>query len=66
LILTALELERSDSVVIADKVGDTACTFLAGHYRAEQVIADRFSRDARLAIERRGDLIEAYLREAAV
>ena len=30
LLLTALELERSDGAVVADKVGDTACTFLAG------------------------------------
>ena len=30
LILTALELERSEGAVIADKVGDTACIFLAG------------------------------------
>jgi exodeoxyribonuclease V alpha subunit len=44
LILTALELERSESAVIADKVGDTACTFLAGLYRAEQAIADRLIR----------------------
>ena len=44
LILTALELERSEGVVIADKVGDTACTFLAGLYRAEQAIADRLIR----------------------
>src|SRR5271169_4277461 len=43
-ILTALELERSDGAVIADKVGDTACTFLAGLYRAEQAIADRLIR----------------------
>jgi hypothetical protein len=28
LIVTALELERSEGAVIADKVGDTACTFL--------------------------------------
>ena len=41
LILTALEPERSEGAVIADKVGDTACTFLAGLYRAEQAIADR-------------------------
>ena len=41
LILTALELERSDGAVIADKVGDTTCTFLAGLYSAEQTIADR-------------------------
>jgi exodeoxyribonuclease V alpha subunit len=39
LLLTALELERSDGAVIADKIGDTACTF-----RAEQVIADRLIR----------------------
>src|SRR5271166_3578471 len=44
LILTALELERSEGAVIADKVGDTACIFLAGLYRAEQVIADRLIR----------------------
>ena len=44
LILTALELERSEGAVIADKVGDTACTFLAGLYRAEQAIAYRLIR----------------------
>jgi exodeoxyribonuclease V alpha subunit len=43
LILTALELERSEGAVIADKVGDTACTFLPGLYR-EQAIADRLIR----------------------
>src|SRR3984957_6930643 len=41
LILTALELEQSEGAVIADRVGDTACTFLAGLYRAEQAIAER-------------------------
>jgi exodeoxyribonuclease V alpha subunit len=44
LILTALELERSEGAVIADKVSDTACTFLAGLYRAEQAIAERLIR----------------------
>ena len=44
LILTALELEQSEGAVIADRVGDTACTFLAGLYRAEQAIADRLIR----------------------
>jgi exodeoxyribonuclease V alpha subunit len=44
LILTALELERSDGAVIADNVGDTACIFLAGLYRAEQAIAERLIR----------------------
>ena len=43
MILTALELERSDGAVIADKVGETACTFLAGLHRAEQSIADRLT-----------------------
>jgi exodeoxyribonuclease V alpha subunit len=46
LILTALELEQSDGAVVADRVGDAACTFLAGLYRAEQVIADRLIRIA--------------------
>jgi exodeoxyribonuclease V alpha subunit len=46
LILTALELERSEGVVIADKVGDNTCTFLAGLYRAEQAIAERLIRIA--------------------
>jgi exodeoxyribonuclease V alpha subunit len=44
LILTALELELSEGNVIADKVGETACTFLTGLYRAEQSIADRLIR----------------------
>ena len=44
LILTALELERSEGAVIADTVGDTACLFLAGLYRAEQAIAERLIR----------------------
>src|SRR6202522_2764700 len=46
MILTALELERSEGAVIADKVGETACTFLAGLYRAEQAIAERLIRIA--------------------
>src|SRR5271165_5660310 len=47
LILTALELERSEGAVIADKVGDAACMFLAGLYRAEQAISDRLIRIVR-------------------
>src|SRR5208337_249780 len=47
LILTALELERSDGAVIADNVGDAACMFLARLYRAEQAIADRLIRIVR-------------------
>jgi exodeoxyribonuclease V alpha subunit len=45
LIRTALDLERSEGAVIADKVGETDCIFLAGHYRAEQVTAERLIRN---------------------
>src|SRR4051794_3986927 len=41
LVQTALDLELADRTVIADAVGETACIFLAGLYRAEQVIAER-------------------------
>jgi exodeoxyribonuclease V alpha subunit len=41
LVLTALDLELADGTVIADTVGATACVFLGGLYRAEQVIAQR-------------------------
>lgn len=44
LVLTALELELSDGTVIADTVGETACIFLGGLYRAEKVIAERMTR----------------------
>jgi exodeoxyribonuclease V alpha subunit len=40
-VLTALDLELADGTVIADTVGATACAFLGGLYRAEQVIAER-------------------------
>jgi exodeoxyribonuclease V alpha subunit len=43
LIEAALEFEQSEGSVIADTVGDTACTFLAGLYRAEKTIADRLT-----------------------
>ncbi len=46
LIRTALDLELSEGAVIADKVGETDCVFLAGLYRAEQTIADRLIRIA--------------------
>jgi exodeoxyribonuclease V alpha subunit len=41
LVQTALDLELSDGTVVADTVADTACIFLGGLYRAEQVIAER-------------------------
>jgi exodeoxyribonuclease V alpha subunit len=46
LVLTALGLELDEGTVIADAVGDTPCIFLAGLYRAEQLIAERLLRVA--------------------
>ena len=44
LIRTALELELQEGTVIADRVGETPCVFLAGLYRAERTIAERLTR----------------------
>jgi exodeoxyribonuclease V alpha subunit len=44
LIRTALDLERQDGTVLADRVGETPCVFLAGLYRAERTIAERLMR----------------------
>jgi exodeoxyribonuclease V alpha subunit len=44
LIGTALDLELHEGNVIADRVGETPCVFLAGLYRAERVIAERLRR----------------------
>src|SRR3989440_5994103 len=44
LVQTGLDLELAERPVIADTVGETACIFLAGLYRAEQVIAERILR----------------------
>jgi exodeoxyribonuclease V alpha subunit len=44
LVQTALNLELGDGTVIADTVGETACIFLGGLYRAEQIIAERLLR----------------------
>jgi exodeoxyribonuclease V alpha subunit len=41
LARTALDLELAEGTVIADSVGETPCTFLAGLHRAERVIAER-------------------------
>src|SRR5580704_15718033 len=41
LVQTALDLELAERTVVADAVGETACVFLSGLYRAEQVIAER-------------------------
>src|SRR5450759_2215929 len=44
LIRTALELELQEGTVVADRVGETPCVFLAGLHRAERGIADRLTR----------------------
>src|SRR6516162_5251847 len=44
LVETALSLELSDGAVVADTVDGSACVFLGGLYRAEQVIAERLHR----------------------
>src|ERR1700680_4583126 len=44
LVRTALDLELADGTVIADRVGETRCTFLAGLHRAERAIAERLAR----------------------
>jgi exodeoxyribonuclease V alpha subunit len=44
LVQTALDLELAEGNVIADTVGEMACVFLAGLYRAEKVIAERLMR----------------------
>ena len=44
LFRTALDLELAEGTVIAATVGETACVFLGGLYRAEQVIAERILR----------------------
>ena len=41
LIGAALDLELAEGTVIADTLGDTACIFLAGLYRAERAIGER-------------------------
>ena len=41
LIRTALDLELAEGTVIADRLGDIDCVFLAGLHRAERAIAER-------------------------
>jgi exodeoxyribonuclease V alpha subunit len=50
LVRTALDLELADGAVIADSVGETPCTFLAGLHRAERAIAERLMRLANGAL----------------
>lgn len=44
LIGTALDFELAEGAVVADRVGEIDCVFLAGLHRAEQVIAERLLR----------------------
>jgi exodeoxyribonuclease V alpha subunit len=44
LIRTALDLELQKGTVVAGRVGETACVFLAGLHRAERAIAERLIR----------------------
>jgi exodeoxyribonuclease V alpha subunit len=44
LVRTALDLELQEGTVIADRVGETPCAFLAGLHRAERTIAERLMR----------------------
>ena len=43
-IRTALDLELQEGTVVADRVGETPCVFLAGLHRAERIIAERLTR----------------------
>src|SRR5262245_27541025 len=43
LIRTALDRELQEGTVIADRVGETPCVFLAGLHRAERTIAERLT-----------------------
>ena len=44
LIGTALDLELHEGTVVADRVGETPCVFLAALHRAERIIAERLTR----------------------
>ncbi len=46
LVRRAIDEELTAGNVVADRVGETPCVFLAGLYRAEQGIADRMHRIA--------------------
>src|SRR5438477_1051033 len=44
LIRTALDLELQEGIVIADRLGETDCVFLASLHRAERAVAHRLMR----------------------
>lgn len=41
LVQSALDLELTEGIVVADTIGDAPCIFLSGLYRAEKTIAER-------------------------
>jgi hypothetical protein len=54
LIGTVLDLELKEGTVVADRVGETPCVFLAGLHRAKRTIAERLAtsrRHAALALD---------------
>jgi exodeoxyribonuclease V alpha subunit len=46
LIGTVLDLELKEGTVVADRVGETPCVFLAGLHCAKRTIAERLLRQA--------------------
>jgi exodeoxyribonuclease V alpha subunit len=50
LIGTALDLELQEGTVVADRVGETPCVFLAGLHRAERTVAERLTQLANGAL----------------
>jgi exodeoxyribonuclease V alpha subunit len=50
LIHAALDLELQEGTVVADRVGETPCVFLAGLHRAERIIAECLMRLANGAL----------------
>ena len=44
LVRTALDLELREGAVVADRVSETPCVFLAGLHRAERTVAERLLR----------------------
>src|SRR5262245_22441171 len=44
LVRTALDLGLTEGTVIADRMGETPCVFLAGLHRAERTVAERLTR----------------------
>ena len=44
LVRIALDLKLQEGTVVADRVGETPCVFLAGLHRAERTIAERLTR----------------------